>query len=1650
MTIYTNGQTKSPSVAIDAQIKELLKATEILNTAVKTIAEEWTTAGGDGTLIGDTRMVLPSSSGYNAQKTILGAMGKIQELVAIPQMKLIEMSEQFYESRALHIAAEHRIADLLSGHDDEGVPISELAKSTGLDCDKLCRILRVLCSSGIFKETTPQTFANNRISAVLAHNESFRSYILVFSICHYQVAGALPKAMRDTIKGHSSKVNETAFNISHQTTDSFFEWMETKVPSEDGKSLVGRPELPYFSSAMVGVGRVSSTALIYDYPWSSLGKGTVVDVGGGVGGFALELAKQYPDLQFVVQDRAEVIAKGVTLWTKEMPDALSSHRAKLMAEDFFKVNPVKGAEVYFMRGIMHDWPNAESIKILKGIVPAMTAKSRVVIAEFIVNNTLGDPELQRAPWPLPANYGIYPRYTYQRDLVMMSLFNSMERTLDQFREIIRGAGLVIERVWECAASLGPWLNHSSWKHSNRGLTSGTLVMKLTLQDRLLRRETGYQTPYSGIKGIYGDSKWITDLDIVNELGGHSGCVNALSWSRSGRLLASGSDDQHLNIHSYQPDASIAPFTLNTTVGTGHSANIFSVKFMPHSNDQTLVTCAGDGEVRVFDIEYSGRSTLPSAATNRTVVYQSSRRRFNNVYQGVRYLSDGDTNARVYRSHSDRVKRIVTESSPYLFLSCSEDGEVRQWDLRLPSSAYPPPRTRYDNSNVPPPLISYKRFQLDLNTISCSATQPHYIVLGGTHLHCFLHDRRMIGRDLRVERGVPGTVTRASELSEHEDNLMGEATRCVRRFAPNGQKKMRRTDNGHVTACKISDANPNEMIASWSGDHIYSFDLVKSWDARDVKITKEERPDARFSNNKVKQSKSRGRERRHTGSSTSAEGRRRGLPQPRLSSDLALRIRYENGQSEDIPIETPAPNPVLESLEYGRESVLSESQKTSLQIARSVVKIRKLLFSLDISTAAGLEPVLGDLGKYKPTLTSALGFAASCFTLMNEVIRGWRYPVEPTQSDVAFQNTLRRNRDSGRRFIQAAGTLARVLGGSLRTASRGSSPLLHHFQFIRPAENEAQYQDRGQIFSYDFLRAILLWLDGGPQALLDGFKKPADQRNTSTRFPVPIEADISGIDDYLIPYLLSMATTRAIVNVDASRFERDEYRRAFDSEADAVIAFSHAIRMPIEDLSRAIMPASSSADGGVPSVACVSSQDRNVALKYWGFKIGRGVLMNAGEGINFAFLDRAFGGIGYSNGEDEGRTQDDIDPDEQDEPIRTLEVIPTVAGTEDDTVMKEYFDDEQTTEDTHDLALITPPSILDESADHADSESVVLVDDLHNELAEHMGYDDENGSGSSAEDANEDNDDGDIDDDELIATSGRFMWQQASERGKLRQSVQSHVPCVSHTRTYRGHCNVKTVKDVNFFGLQDEYVMSGSDSGHLFIWDKKTSQLVNILEGDGEVVNVMQGNSPSTNCFLARAVIPASVNFSRRSPHSYIPRPTFLHFGLPLTGHPYEPLIAVSGIDHTIKIFSPDRQSQQDARAGLNLGTTANGSIGHSSILRRNAPMRRSQRTPTDASTEIAADAPNGSVTTEDRNASFNSDDYEATNGGLASRKRIHDSYSIVSQNDVERQGGMQDAFITRSVLARLAARLTATRAEGGDGDGAGEGFVTIDENCLVM
>lgn len=721
---------------------------------------------------------------------------------------------------------------------------------------------------------------------------------------------------------------------------------------------------------------------------------------------------------------------------------------------------------------------------------------------------------------------------------------------------------------------------------------------------------------------------------------------------------------------------------------------------------------------------------------------------------------------------------------------------------------------------------------------------------------------MLGRDLLEERGNPGSASRASSFSFHETELMGHATKCVRKFAPNGKKRMQRTDNGHITACKISDANPSELIASWSGDHIYSFDIIRSSDST------EDTSKSAFNRLNApkkgigKESADRKRKRKNQNSSLSVDNARPSSKPKQMntfrrnSGDLSIRVRYENGQSEDIVMEDDVSSIPQSIVNEARETVLNESQKRSLQIAKSMVKIRKLMFSLECHTRSLSAITSMDHASHITTFSSILDLASVCVPEMDEIIASWRYPLNPPREEVILQQTLRSNRESSRRFMNATRTLAKLLGGTLPISNNDSGDASQLFRDMTPTPYEDPNVSPSQIFSFEFLRAIILWLDGGTNALLQGFKRPKNQRLDDRRFPVPDDAQESGIDDYVIPYLLRLAQGTSITNIDASRFEKDEYRKTFETDIAAVVALSHAIRIPFEDLSTATIASLPTSDEGLPNV-----QDRKTALNFWGFKVGRGVLMNAGQGVNFQFVDIAFGGLGAAY-IDEDRVQTDISPDEVDDVAEPINLAKQPGYEKNgrsinaDSQIMESFARQEIGEE---YPASTGPIRQDaaEAEESCSDSEVVLMEDIHNELADQMGEGYEDDEGDDDEIYQDERDEGDDDEDGITAEERHLLFQSASDRGKLRESVEKDVACSSHTRQYRGHCNIKTVKDANFFGRQDEYVVSGSDSGHLFIWDKRTSELVNILEGDGEVVNVVQGISNVFPLYQSSSNIPWS-------------------------------------------------------------------------------------------------------------------------------------------------------------------------------------------------
>eukprot|EP00486_Rosalina_sp_Unknown_P009055 CAMPEP_0201595936 /NCGR_PEP_ID=MMETSP0190_2-20130828/192773_1 /ASSEMBLY_ACC=CAM_ASM_000263 /TAXON_ID=37353 /ORGANISM="Rosalina sp." /LENGTH=492 /DNA_ID=CAMNT_0048056091 /DNA_START=724 /DNA_END=2202 /DNA_ORIENTATION=- len=92
------------------------------------------------------------------------------------------------------------------------------------------------------------------------------------------------------------------------------------------------------------------------------------------------------------------------------------------------------------------------------------------------------------------------------------------------------------------------------------------------------------------------------------------------------------------------------------------------------------------------------------------------------------------------------------------------------------------------------------------------------------------------------------------------------------------------------------------------------------------------------------------------------------------------------------------------------------------------------------------------------------------------------------------------------------------------------------------------------------------------------------------------------------------------------------------------------------------------------------------------------------------------------------------------------------------------------------------------------------------------------------------------------------WNYHYEKGYIPYSLQ--------ISNYKGHRTVETVKECNFFGPQSEYIISGSDCSHAFIWRKSDGKIVNVIKGDSRITNVVQGNP--INCSLVTSGLDKTV------------------------------------------------------------------------------------------------------------------------------------------------------------------------------------------------
>ncbi len=302
----------------------------------------------------------------------------------------------FQVSQALHVAAALGISDLL---DTDPHTVADLAAATSTHEPTLARLMRALEGVGVYDQGVDGRFSNTELGDLLRSGVpgSMAGWAAFIGRPPYWQAWS---GLLDSVR-----TGENAFAAVHGTPV----W---------GYRRQRPAEQEAFDRAMTSNSSGVAKAVVEAYDFGRFS--TVVDVGGGVGALLAAVLAHDPAVHGVLYDQPEVVAAAGPIFEQ----AGVGDRYEKVAGTFFDSVPA-GADAYVLKAIIHDWPDAESIAILRRCREAMLDDAVVLLVEQL----LGE--------------GTDPVHTAFSDLNMLVGPGGKERTLDEYRDLLESAGLTL-------------------------------------------------------------------------------------------------------------------------------------------------------------------------------------------------------------------------------------------------------------------------------------------------------------------------------------------------------------------------------------------------------------------------------------------------------------------------------------------------------------------------------------------------------------------------------------------------------------------------------------------------------------------------------------------------------------------------------------------------------------------------------------------------------------------------------------------------------------------------------------------------------------------------------------------------------------------------------------------------------------------------------------------------------------------------------------------------------------------------------------------------------------------------------------------------------------------------------------------------------
>ena len=298
-------------------------------------------------------------------------------------------------AQAIHAAAKLRLPDLLASGPKTA---AELAHECGAHAPTLERLLRALATIEMFAATPDGRFRNTPFTEVLRtdHPQSQRDFAMFLPAAFlWRPLGELYESVR---------TGEPAFERIFG--ERFFDYMDAHP--EDAA---------VFNTVMTQGVAWTTPGLLAAYDFSGFAR--LMDVGGGEGALLRGILAATPGLHGVLFDLPAVVKGASAILTGEV-----GSRCEIVGGDFFASVP-GGADAYLLKGIIHDWPDAEAVKILTNIRRVIPTNGTLLLVERLADST------RRAAGLM--------------ELLMLTI-GGRERTEAEFRPLLGAAGFAMARI----------------------------------------------------------------------------------------------------------------------------------------------------------------------------------------------------------------------------------------------------------------------------------------------------------------------------------------------------------------------------------------------------------------------------------------------------------------------------------------------------------------------------------------------------------------------------------------------------------------------------------------------------------------------------------------------------------------------------------------------------------------------------------------------------------------------------------------------------------------------------------------------------------------------------------------------------------------------------------------------------------------------------------------------------------------------------------------------------------------------------------------------------------------------------------------------------------------------------------------------------